>query len=114
MRTLILALALAGLAACAQLGFVATANLSGTGAVWTDGAVLVALGELEGDFTVYSKQPGIQVFFPTQVQEGQVTVINQATGEELHLALGEPLPAYCRSLFRPGEAEALGLTFSPE
>lgn len=99
-------------AGCATAGFVATATMEGRGAAWTDGMIMVAVGEFEGDFTIFGKSTGIEVVFPAYVREGEVLVVNRTTGEELRFALGEPLPAYCRSLFRPGEAEALGLTFA--
>lgn len=100
--------------ACAGPGMVAHAAVQGSGEAWTDGVALVAIGQLDGGFVVFGKATGIEITFPIQVQEGEVLVVNHTTGETLHLQVGEPLPAYTKSLFREYEIKELGLTFQEE
>lgn len=54
---------------------------------------------------------GFPIYGPVSVSAGKVYVFDRAADMKLTLSIGEPLPARCRVLFRPGEAEALGLTF---
>lgn len=54
---------------------------------------------------------GFPLFGPVGTAFGKVYVHDRKRDIKVTLARGEPLPAVCRVLFRPGEAEALGFTF---
>ena len=114
MKNLIAALCIAFTLSCTGMsGMVATATFDGSGGFWTDGVVLVALGEYEGNFSMYGKSTGIEVIFPLDVKAGEVFLYNRTTGEETMQNIDLPLPAWASTVFRPGEAAALGLEFLP-
>lgn len=54
---------------------------------------------------------GFPIFGPVGTAFGKVYVHDRKRDLQLSLDVGEPLPAACKVLFRPGEAEAFGLTF---
>lgn len=57
---------------------------------------------------------GLPLFGPIGVEVGKVYVFDRARDVRVTLNIGEPLPAFVAVLFRPGEAEALGLVIAPE
>lgn len=114
MKTLLLCLPLL-FASCASdsIGLVGTAEFSGTGKVWSDGVVTVVVGEGSASMGIYGKATGITFILPvpSSVQKDWVYAKNLDTGEEVYQPIADPLPAWTKSLFLPGEAGEYGLTF---
>jgi hypothetical protein len=98
----------AAISACTA-PMVATAGFDGRGQVWTDGVLLVAIGEFKGDINL--RGSGIVVSFPTKVDEGQILLIDRMAGTETRLDIDYPIPPQFARLFQPGEAEAAGITW---
>lgn len=86
--------------ACAS-PFVAYSTFAGVGDVRTDGAALIAFGDVAGEAGVFAKGSNLPVVIPFQVDQGYVLLYRQDTGERRVQPLSAPLPAWARSLIPP-------------
>lgn len=89
--------ALVLLVACAT-GLIAKASAEGEVRLWTDGALLVAIGDGSGDFAVSTKGAGFPVTVPFVVKEGFTVVVDLATSEVTKYPEGAELPAAVQAL----------------
>lgn len=81
----------------------------------TDGNTTVLYGQATGVAGVRvlpADDASLHVLGPVRLEEGRV-IVRRRKPEAVSLSLrpGEPLPAWTRHLFTPGEVRAFGLTF---
>lgn len=81
--------------------------------VKSDTNLVVAQGAFSFEGALYFKGSGAPVLAPVSVQAGRLLVIDREAEEREVLEPGAPIPARYAVLFRPGEAEALGVAFRP-
>lgn len=81
------------------------------GFVKYDGDLLLARGEVELTAELYFKGSGEPVLLPAGVEAGKQIAVSKSAKIKLEAPAGTPIPAIFASLFKPGEAAALGVTF---
>lgn len=81
------------------------------GFVKYNGNVLVVQGEATLDASLYFAGSGLDVIVPAHVEKGGLLVLAKDPKTKIQGKVGDPLPAFCAILFRPGEALELGVTF---
>ena len=78
-----------------------------------DGQVFIARWDASAEAILYWKGTGLPLYPPVILEQGKTIVVNHTLDIRLELENTDPIPAWCAALFRVGEAEALGVTFTP-
>ena len=100
---------------------VAAVNVGSVGAtgepgVWirTDAETVVAHATVDASVSVFDKATGATLYGPLRLSEGKRLVFSRKRDFNETFELGDPLPAWCRVVFQPGDFGQLSLVFDDE
>ncbi len=79
-----------------------------------DGQVFVSNAAVEGEAAILGKMTGIPIMGPLTLQPGKLIASHKGTGDSFAGDTGVPLPSWAASVFPPGYAEFLGVTFESD